>query len=258
MSSRRIHLARERAHHGPPAHHGPRGRPTPRCATCPACDQAPWDGATREDLEALGAALTSASFAQDEALFLQGDPCAALVCIQQGRVALRIHDSAGHSALVGLRREGDILGLPALLGTDRHTVSAEALTETRACLIDAGAALALLDRSPSLRRALLRRMATELNELRTRQLLARMPSVRRRLLAVLLELRGPFGSAAPDGVLTVELPISRRDLASMVGATPETLSRVIAELTRDGAARFQGRVVTIPDLDRALDEVEGG
>lgn len=258
MSSTRIHLARARAHDGPPDGPCARHRQAPRCATCLAYDQAPWAGASREDLEALEAALTHRSFARGDTLFVQGARCAAVVCIQQGRVALRIQDGGGNGALVGLGREGDILGLPALLGPDRYTVSAEALTETQACLIDARAARALLDRSAALRQALVGRMAAELNELRTRQLLARLPSVRRRLLAVLLELRGPFGTAAPDGTLTVELPISRRDLASMVGATPETLSRAITELTREGLAQVQGRVVTIPDLDRVLDEVEGG
>ena len=43
----------------------------------------------------------------------------------------------------------------------------------------------------------------------------------------------------------------------VVGAVAETLSRAMAELTRHGVAQFQGRVVTIPDLDQALDEVEG-
>jgi DNA-binding Lrp family transcriptional regulator len=43
----------------------------------------------------------------------------------------------------------------------------------------------------------------------------------------------------------MELPLSRRDLASMIGTRHETLSRIISRLEEDGVARFSGRTVHV-------------
>ncbi len=44
---------------------------------------------------------------------------------------------------------------------------------------------------------------------------------------------GEDGADGAEGVL-IRSPLSRQDLAAMVGATPETVSRVMADLKREG------------------------
>ncbi|MCB1153632.1 winged helix-turn-helix domain-containing protein, partial [bacterium] len=59
-----------------------------------------------------------------------------------------------------------------------------------------------------------------------------------------------------DGNILIELPMSRQDIADMVGARPETIARTIRSLQDDGVATFKGREVMVPDLDALLDELE--
>ncbi len=56
--------------------------------------------------------------------------------------------------------------------------------------------------------------------------------------------------------ININLPISRQDMALMIATRPETLSRTIRSLEKDGIVKFDKRKVIIPDLDALLDEIE--
>ena len=65
-----------------------------------------------------------------------------------------------------------------------------------------------------------------------------------------IRLRGGHGRRRRNGETVIHLPLSRRDLASLVGTRHETLSRIIARLDQDGLAHFSGRSVLIPRIER--------
>lgn len=60
-----------------------------------------------------------------------------------------------------------------------------------------------------------------------------------RLLKYLHNLKEKTGSS------TVKLPMSKRDLAMLLGAAPETVSRIFAKLQNDGFISFNGKEITI-------------
>ena len=58
------------------------------------------------------------------------------------------------------------------------------------------------------------------------------------------------------GEAMIELPLPRYVIASRLNLTPETLSRVFHELTRQGVLRSEGRRVMVPDVGRLWDPGE--
>lgn len=60
-----------------------------------------------------------------------------------------------------------------------------------------------------------------------------------RLLKYLYNLKAKTGSS------TITLPISKRDLAMLLGAAPETVSRIFTKLQNDGVISFNGKEITI-------------
>ena len=56
------------------------------------------------------------------------------------------------------------------------------------------------------------------------------------------------------GSMEITLPMSRKDLASYLGTTPETVSRKLAELEAQGyIQQISGRKIRILDLDGLLE-----
>jgi CRP-like cAMP-binding protein len=76
--------------------------------------------------------------------------------------------------------------------------------------------------------------------------LAHMP-VKGRVASAFLALQEKFG-LTPDGHIAISL--SRQDLASLVGATYETVFRTINELAKEDLIHADGKLIRIIDPDR--------
>ena len=60
---------------------------------------------------------------------------------------------------------------------------------------------------------------------------------------------------APQGRMTIDMPLTREAMADYLGLTLETVSRQISALKRDGLIELEGkRHIIVPDFDRLLEE----
>ncbi len=127
--------------------------------------------------------------------------------------------------------------------------------DAKVCFVEAKIMWQLLSNNPQLGMRFLERTAKALGELEERFFEVAALSVRVRLVHLLILLRDRCGSIAADGTLVLDLPLSRRDLASMIGTTPESVSRAFHDLKDDGLARSSGRHIHVPHYDLLVDEL---
>ena len=73
-------------------------------------------------------------------------------------------------------------------------------------------------------------------------------TVAQRVVGVLLRLAEKFGERTPRGVL-IQMPLTRADLASMAGSTPESVSRVMSRFRAAGAIESGRRWTIITNRD---------
>jgi CRP-like cAMP-binding protein len=233
--------------------------PYPRasnCFSCPVRGLTEWADLAEDDLRQLNQARISNTYELGQTIFYQGNPCLGIHCLESGLVALRKTDARGNSVIARLFHEGQTMGYLAYFGGRGYTGTAEALTSCRVCFIDRAAVRAILERNPAVGHRFLGRIADNLQEAEDKRLQAVGLPLRAQVSHLLLVLKDRFATVAEDGSLTLDLPLARRDVAAMLGARPESLSRAIRQLSDAGVARFEGRRVTIPDLDALIDEVE--
>ncbi len=230
-----------------------------RAVTCFACggrERSEWCDLDGPDLRLLNQVKVCNQYLPGQTIFYQGNPCLGLYCIESGTVAIRKTDASGNSVIVRLAHAGDTLGYRSFFAGEPYRGSADALVPTRVCFVDRAALRQLLERNPVVGYSFLKHMARDLEEAEEAKLHAAALPVRARLAHLLLVLKERFGHAAPDGTLHIELPLSRQDMAAMVGTRPETIARAVRGFEEDHVAHFQGRAVVVPDLDRLLDELE--
>ena len=116
---------RARAHPGPDRFHvNPIDRVTMR-HTGPAHRE------TGRTLDRLHVANTSARYQRYETVFAQGDRCAWVMYIDQGRVKLPVTSREGREAVVGILDAGAFFGEGALAGQRRRKSTASALVGSR-------------------------------------------------------------------------------------------------------------------------------
>ena len=229
--------------------------PGANCLECPMRQRNEWRVLAEEDVKLLAQARKSRRYCAGEAIFTAGEPSYGIYCIVSGATAMRRIDAEGNTVLIQISYPGDTLGYRGLLLGERRRFNAEALGPSRVCFIDQQVVKTLMDRNPALGLQFLRRINTDLDDAHNKLVQNATLSNRDKFVHLLANLMDRHGHAAPDGSRVINLPISRRDMASMIGARHETLSRIISRLEEDGVARFSGRTVCVSRPHSLMQEI---
>jgi CRP/FNR family cyclic AMP-dependent transcriptional regulator len=191
-------------------------------------------------------AFPSRRFAHGDALVRQGELQSALFLVRVGAVRLAGILPAGREVVVAVLGPGDLFGETALLG-EPSPVEARAIGRAEVEALPIASLDAVLSRHPGSASELLRSLASRLHRTSAALEEALALDVRTRVSSTLCELAGRHGVRDRLGV-RVQLPITQEDLARMVGATRETVNRILGSLSSEGLIRSERRRFVIPDI----------
>jgi CRP/FNR family transcriptional regulator len=139
----------------------------------------------------------------------------------------------GREQIVGLAHPGDLVGRPFGRAAG-ETVAA--LAESELCVFPRGAFERTAREQPRLEHDLLERALADLDRARGQMLLLARKTATERVASLLIEFDRRNGG---DG--QIDLPVSRRQIADILGLTIETVSRQLTRLKRQGAIGLSGR-----------------
>jgi CRP/FNR family nitrogen fixation transcriptional regulator len=169
-------------------------------------------------MDLMGAPM---SFSRNTEIYGENEPADYLYKVISGSVrTYKIFDD-GRRQIGGFYFAGDMFGLE--LG-EAHQFSAEAIDNCVVLVVKRSALVALADRSGDVARQLWSFTAGELQRVRAHMLLL-IKSAEERVACFLLEMAERLSSAD-----SVELSMSRQDIADYLGLTIETVSRTLTHL----------------------------
>ena len=225
------------------------------CASCGVrslCIAHDLDAQTVRELDALFG--THARVAKREVLYRAGAPFGALYAIRLGTFKTLTLAEDGREQITGYHMSGDVLGFDGL-GEERYTCQAIALEDSEVCALPFERLDELARRKPELRRNLFRLLAGDLSRGQDMMLLLGSMRSEERLASFLLNLAGRFqrrGYSASEFALRM----TREEIASYLGLTLETVSRLFSHLQGEGLIQVQGRAIKLLDLP-ALNHLAG-
>lgn len=189
-------------------------------------------------------------------VFSSGDQSAGIYCVSRGVVGIIRGHENGTEVLVALAYPGETLGARAYLRNGTHRTTAKALVAVDICMILRRDVLRLALLAPEMEKALIEICLGALDDAQTELLHNAALSTIERLRRVLYRLCGGARSAEARD-LKLRLPMSRAELAGMLGIQPESLSRLMRKLTAAGLITLSGRHLTVhrPDLLWSDDEI---
>lgn len=178
-----------------------------------------------------------------QSVFEQGDPVERFYLVMRGQIKLFRLSPAGNEKVIEVIAPGSTFA-EALMFLERpqFPVGAEALTDAELISIDAADFADMLRGSIDTCFLLLGDMSQRLRGLLREIDELSLHSATCRVSASLLQL-------APEGQDRFELPMAKQVLASRLSITPETFSRIIKNLKKQGIVSVSGSHVDI--LDRA-------
>ncbi len=206
-----------------------------------------FQGADADTLDSMAWQVQGKSFKKGECVIEKGCIAHGFYYIERGQVKLSFISEQGNEKVVELLGEGATFGEAAMFVGQPIPVFVQACMPTRLLFIRKEAVWNLIERCPDVAMhviaSLSRRLHSMFGEFESLCLL----SSRERVTGFLLrELR----VGAEPGVKEIRLPSTKAATASLLNLTPETFSRVIHGLEREGIVNVDGRRVEVLDEDR--------
>jgi CRP-like cAMP-binding protein len=183
-----------------------------------------------------------------ETIFAPATHPESVYLLESGLARVYRVSEAGGETSFGYVAPGELFGeLPAFGDYPRESF-AQAVQASVAWTIAREPFQRLLVSCPSLVLAIARQMAQRMKrvEARVEDLVFR--SVRIRVARMLTELAESFGRPEGDGVV-IDIPLTQADLATLVGATRQTVNQALGELGREGLVERRCQRIVLPNVD---------
>jgi CRP/FNR family transcriptional regulator len=188
--------------------------------------------------------INSLKYKKGEIVYRAGESSNSLYIVSSGKIKIYRLSESGKEQLVRILRPGDFTGELALFTETIHEAYAEAMEDTWVCTVKRSDLQDLLLKYPSISIKLLNEFSNRLEQSEKQTTRFATEKVETRIALYLVE------HAADTNTLLFKLPMSRKDLASYLGTTPETISRKLLELEEAGLIiQKPKREIEILDLE---------
>ncbi|MGB0886731.1 MAG: response regulator [Vicingaceae bacterium] len=195
-----------------------------------------------EDLNKLSENRKVRTFKKKEIVFYEGDYASAVYFVNSGKVrAYKINEDAKEysSELYGA---GDFIGYLSILEGDEYKESAEAMENTEVLKIPKEDFIELLFKNRDVSANFIKMLAHNVLDKEEQLLSLAYDSVRKRVANSLVDLQKKYSKKDEHNF---QISISRNELASMVGTSPETVIRTLSDFKEEQLIEVKGSKITI-------------
>jgi len=212
---------------------------------CDCIGQVPlFHNATASEVNMLSEAIHSAKLPKGAFVFREGEPSEALYILSRGVVRIAKTTEGGREQVLRFLYPGDFFGHYAALQNRQHYASAETVSNAVVCSLRKADFHRILERNPALTYRFLLAVAERLHQADEWMGSIAPMEIEQRLARILHD----FYVRRVSGDDLVRLPMAKKDLASLLGTTPETLSRKLSLFRQKGLISTNG-----PGAIRILD-----
>jgi len=199
-------------------------------------------GLPRTQVQDLTRIAIDKHFPKGQTVFSEGDEGNGFYVVVYGLVKIFKLSIDGKEQILHIFGPGEPFGeVPVFAGQD-FPAHAEAIAESRLLFFPREAFTALISENPSLALNMLALLSMRLRHFTVQVEQLSLKEVPGRLAAYLLYLSDEKG-----GETSIDLIISKGQLASLLGTIPETLSRIFARMMQQGLIQVEGRRINMTD-----------
>lgn len=227
--------------------------PHQQCGDCPIRHRAVCARCETVELEELEQIKFYRSYQAGQTVTWSGDRMDFVASVVSGIATLTQTMEDGRRQMVGLLLPSDFVGRP---GRQMAVYDVTATTDLVMCCFRKKPFEDMMRRTPNVAQRLLEMTLDELDAAREWMLLLGRKTAREKIASLFAVIaRRERALAASDKVTTIDLPLTREQMADYLGLTLETVSRQVSALRKDGVIELLGaRQVVIRDMGRLIEE----
>ncbi len=197
--------------------------------------------------------IKSKTYKKGELIFSYGQKSDTLYIVRQGQIKTYYLSENAKEHILRILHPGDFIGELSLFLDEHNTAYAEAITQVEVCMIQKSDISELMEIYPNIGLKIILELSSRLKKSEKQSSWIATEQVEKRIALYLLEF---FDQKKPQNV--INLSMTKKDLASFLGTTPETLSRKFALLEDYGyISQVSNKKIVITDHEGLLDFING-
>jgi CRP-like cAMP-binding protein len=198
-------------------------------------------------LNRVGGHLLRRRFRRDEVVFHQGDPGDSLHVLASGSRKVTLPSLDGEEAIIASLRPGDFFGELALLDGAPRSATVVALEPSETMVLSRPAFRALIEADAPVRDALLAGLSRELRRLTGQVEELHFLDLAGRLASRLARLAREVNPTSNE--VTLGWRYTQSDVAAMIGATRQSVNKLLADLVADGLITIERDTLVVHDVE---------
>jgi len=202
---------------------------------------------TGDEFSRLNYDKTCSVYKRGTVLYREGSRLTGFYCITKGIIKIYKTGIDGKEQIIRFAKRGEIIAYRSLLSQELACTTAKVIEEGVLCHIPYKTLLFLIQNNWQFSHHMLQIVCRELREANDYITDIAQKTVRERLAEVLLLLKENFDL---DNQNTLQISLTREELANMVGTATESVIRLLSEFKQDNLIALQGRKIKFMDIPR--------
>jgi CRP/FNR family cyclic AMP-dependent transcriptional regulator len=214
------------------------------CVTCPHREDRLFCNLPPAAVQRLSVITSASSYPKGATLFVEGQAARGVFILCAGRVKLSTSSIDGRTLIVRISEPGEVLGLPATVTGTPYELTADVIEPTQANFISREDFLSFLREHGEVSL----RVAQQLGET-YHAAVAEMRSIGlshsagEKLARFLLDWCANYGDGKAE--VRAKLTLTHEEIAQMIGASRETVTRLFADFKKKGLLQVKGSTLII-------------
>ncbi|KKM12293.1 cAMP-binding protein [Clostridiales bacterium PH28_bin88] len=203
-----------------------------------------FQGLTEDELLEMARIVIVRRYKKNMIIFVEGEPGDGLYLVKKGKVKLSKLLEDGREKILHFLQDGDIFAEVLLFDRGPFPATAEAMEDAEIGIIRQADIEDFLRRNPGITLKILKVMSRRLRQAQLHVRDLAYMDVYARLAVTLWQLAEDHGRDTEHGRL-IDIPLSQQELANLVGASRETVARIISEWKRAGVLQISRQRITV-------------
>lgn len=197
-----------------------------------------------EELDRIASLLTPKDVVKDAHIVTQDEPGDSLFIIAKGRVKVVIFGDNGREVILTILKAGEFFGEMALLDDLPRSANVIAAEDAQVLILKRDVFAEHITKSPKTALNVMAELSRRLR--RADEIIGNLATldVYGRVAHIMIDLAKKDGEEVEEGILIRERP-TQQDIASMIGTSRETVSRVLSEFQKRGFVEMRGREILL-------------
>ncbi|MFP9119308.1 Crp/Fnr family transcriptional regulator [Flavobacterium sp. RNTU_13] len=213
-----------------------------KCDQCIVRELSSLKALNKEELIKLADCKSTYTIRKGEAVFSEGENVNGIFCVREGVCKLTKLSANGNDQIVKLVAKGELLGQRSMISDEPVNLSAVALEDMTVCYIPKNEVMEFFNNNNRFSFQVMKTICGDLKEADDHLVTMAQKSVKQRLAETLLYLHETFGESEDK---SLNLKLSREELAGMIGTATESCIRLLSEFNKAGYIALSGKKITV-------------